>query len=34
LLAVFMLLTLGLITIGSQTFRAARNNPVDALRSE
>ncbi|WPP52702.1 ABC transporter permease [Catalinimonas niigatensis] len=29
-----ILLVLGGITIGSQTFRAARQNPVDTLRSE
>jgi putative ABC transport system permease protein len=29
-----VLLVLGLITIGSQTFRAARRNPVNALRME
>ncbi|NOT74677.1 MAG: FtsX-like permease family protein [Cyclobacteriaceae bacterium] len=30
----FILLSLGLITIGSQAFRASRNNPVDSLRME
>ncbi|MEO8474726.1 MAG: ABC transporter permease [Chryseolinea sp.] len=34
LLGVLMLLILGFLTIGSQTFKAARNNPVEALRSE
>lgn len=34
LLGVFLLLMLGLLTIGSQTLRAAKNNPVEALRSE
>jgi putative ABC transport system permease protein len=29
-----ILLLLGLLTIGSQTFRAARNNPVEALKNE
>ena len=29
-----VLLALGLITVGSQTFRAARRNPVNALRIE
>jgi hypothetical protein len=36
LIAVSVLLTgtLGLITIGSQTFAAARQNPVNTLRYE
>ena len=34
LLGTMVLLVLGLITIGSQTFRAARRNPVNALRME
>ncbi len=29
-----VLLLLGILTIGSQTFRASRNNPIDSLRSE
>jgi putative ABC transport system permease protein len=33
-LATFMLLLLGLITIGSQTIRASRLNPVDTLKDE
>jgi len=33
-LGTMILLTLGLITIGSQTFRAAKQNPVKALRTE
>jgi putative ABC transport system permease protein len=31
---IIVLLILGLLTIGSQTLRAAKNNPVDALKSE
>jgi len=31
---VMVLLVLGLLTIGSQTWRAAKNNPIDALRAE
>jgi putative ABC transport system permease protein len=34
LLGTAVLLVLGLITIGSQTFRAARQNPVKAIRME
>lgn len=30
----FLLLALGLITIGSQTFRTARRNPITAIRME
>jgi putative ABC transport system permease protein len=30
----FILLALGLITIGSQTIRASKTNPVDSLKSE
>lgn len=33
-LAAFMLLLLGLITVGSQTLRASRLNPVDTLKEE
>ncbi len=31
---VVVLLMLGLLTIGSQTFRAAKSNPIDSLKSE
>lgn len=34
LLGAIVLLVLGLITIGSQTIRASRRNPVDALKME
>ncbi len=34
LLGAFIVLALGFITIGSQTLRASRRNPVDALRYE
>ncbi|MEQ9443650.1 MAG: FtsX-like permease family protein [Cyclobacteriaceae bacterium] len=34
LLGSFLLLALGCLTIGSQTLRAARQNPVDTLRNE
>lgn len=34
LIGSLLLLALGLLTIGSQTIRAARRNPVDTLRSE
>ena len=34
LLGSLVLLTLGLVTIGSQTWMAARRNPVDSLRNE
>ncbi len=34
LLGTVILLILGMITIGSQTVKASRNNPVDSLRSE
>lgn len=30
----FILLLLGMLTIGSQTIKASRNNPIDSLRSE
>jgi putative ABC transport system permease protein len=33
-LGTLILLVLGLITIGSQTLRASRSNPVDALKVE
>lgn len=33
-LSIVILLTLGLITIGSQTIRASKRNPVDALKTE
>jgi putative ABC transport system permease protein len=33
-LGVLILLGLGLLTIGSQTIRAAKRNPVDAIRIE
>ncbi|HNV29642.1 MAG TPA: FtsX-like permease family protein, partial [Cyclobacteriaceae bacterium] len=34
LLGTFILLVLGILTIGSQTLRASKNNPVDALKME
>ena len=34
LLATFILLALGLITIGSQTIRASKTNPVDTLKMD
>jgi putative ABC transport system permease protein len=34
LLATFILLVLGLITIGSQTIRASKTNPVDTLKMD
>ncbi len=34
LIGIGIMILLGLLTIGSQTFRAARSNPVDALRYE
>ena len=34
LLGTSVLIVLGLITIGSQTFRASKGNPIDALKSE
>ncbi|NOS92425.1 MAG: FtsX-like permease family protein [Cyclobacteriaceae bacterium] len=34
LLGIFVLLGLGLVTIGSQTFRASKRNPVESLKSE
>jgi putative ABC transport system permease protein len=34
LLGIVVLLGLGLITIGSQTFRASKRNPVESLKSE
>ena len=33
-LALLLIMTVGLITIGSQTIRAAMSNPVDTLRYE
>ena len=33
-LGVLILMVLGLITIGSQTIRASKRNPVDALKTE
>jgi putative ABC transport system permease protein len=33
-LGVLILLVLGLVTIGSQTVRASRRNPVESLRTE
>jgi putative ABC transport system permease protein len=34
LIGIGVMVLLGLLTIGSQTFKAARTNPVDALRYE
>jgi putative ABC transport system permease protein len=34
LLGTFILLVLGILTIGSQTLRASKNNPVDALKMD
>lgn len=33
-LSTVILLLLGLLTIGSQTWRASKNNPIDSLRAE
>jgi putative ABC transport system permease protein len=34
LLGVFILLGMGILTIGSQTWRASKANPVTSLKSE
>jgi len=34
LIGIGIMVILGILTIGSQTFKAARTNPVDALRYE
>lgn len=34
ILGTFILLVLGILTIGSQTLRASKNNPVDALKMD
>jgi putative ABC transport system permease protein len=34
LLGILILSALGIITIGSQTFRASKRNPVESLKSE
>jgi hypothetical protein len=33
-LGVFLLLSIGLFTIGTQTFKAAKTNPAEILKGE